>query len=227
MIAARSIFTLVKPALAATSTTPAPTMPLQKIILSPYRAYWNWRTPAYVFVHINKTAGTSITKALDIPFGHYTAQDKIFQLGRAGWDRRESFAVVRNPWDKVVSHYHYRLITGVTGLKDNPVSFPDWVRLVYRDRDPRFLNKPKFFMPQVDWMKSAEGEMAVKTVMRFESLSADFNAFCQRLGLDAQLPHVKQSKRVDFRTYYDDDSAALIAQAFAPDLEAFGYRFDP
>lgn len=202
-------------------------MPLANALLSPYRAWWNLRTPGYVFVHINKTAGTSITKALDIPFGHYTARDKIFQLGRSGWDRRISFAVVRNPWDKVVSHYHYRLITNKTGLATHPIPFPDWVRRVYRDRDPRYLNKPKFFMPQLDWMKSAEGEVVVNEVLRFESLSDDFDRLCQKIGREARLPHVKKSSRIDFRTYYDDDAAALIGQAFAPDLEAFGYRFDP
>ena len=65
----------------------------------------------FVFIHINKTGGSSIAKALNIPSVHRTAQEKIEEIGQKNWDRKLTFTVVRNPWDKVVSLYHYRVKT--------------------------------------------------------------------------------------------------------------------
>ena len=70
----------------------------------------------FVFIHINKTGGTSVSKALNIPLEHKTAIQFIDEMGQAAWDRKLSFVTVRNPWDKVVSHYHHRLQSDHTDL---------------------------------------------------------------------------------------------------------------
>ena len=105
----------------------------------------------YVFIHINKTGGSSVEAALRLPFEHKTALEKEAELGPALWRRKHKFAFVRNPWDKVVSHYHYRVQTNQTGLGDASLSFGDWVRAVYRDRDPRYYDEPRMFVPQWEW----------------------------------------------------------------------------
>ena len=59
----------------------------------------------YIFIHINKTGGTSIERALGGKFQHKTAREKIAELGEAVWQAKFTFAFVRNPWDKMVSQY--------------------------------------------------------------------------------------------------------------------------
>ena len=90
----------------------------------------------FVFIHINKTGGSSVERALKIPFGHETALEKIARMGRTQWDRRFSFTVIRNPWDKVVSHYHFRVQTNQTNLADNPIQFNEWVKVPLVTWDP-------------------------------------------------------------------------------------------
>lgn len=180
----------------------------------------------FVFIHINKTGGSSIEAALGIPFQHRTAAEVIEDIGVDRWSRRFTFAFVRNPWDKVASHYRYRVRTDQTGLASAGIGFEEWVHLAYGERDPRFYDKPRMFMPQVDWISDASGRVAVDFVGRFESLRDDFQRVCRALGRRADLPHLKRSNRGDYRELYGRDSAEVVARRFAPDLDAFGYTFD-
>ncbi len=179
----------------------------------------------YVFIHINKTGGSSIEKALGISLDHSTALEKYRQLGQSAWQRKFVFTVVRNPWDKVVSHYHYRVKTNQTGLGSQPIPFPEWLQACYVERNPAYYDEPRMFMPQKQWLVDEQGNMLVEFIGRFEQLGDDFARVCTRLNLDAQLGHAKPSSRGSYRQYYDAESEALVRDCFAEDLEAFGYEF--
>lgn len=180
---------------------------------------------SFVFIHINKTGGTSVAHALRIPFEHRTALEKRAELGPKRWSRRFKFAFVRNPWDKVVSHYSYRTRTNQMQMGAQPVDFNDWVRLSYGEQRPTYYDKPRMFMPQLRWLCDAHGELLVDFVGRFEQIEHDFHAICQCLGRTASLPHLKPSPREDYRSYYAPDTLAIVAEWFADDIERFGYRF--
>lgn len=179
----------------------------------------------FVFIHINKTGGSSIEKALKLPLEHKTAQEKIKELGDKNWSNKFTFAVVRNPWDKVVSHYHYRVQTNQTNLGNNPINFKDWVRLAYGEQNPTYYDQPKMFMPQFDWIADNEGRILVNFVGQFENLTEDFNYVCKKLNKTVELQHYKASKRGSYRDYYDDKTIEIIAHWFSKDLEKFEYKF--
>ena len=67
-------------------------------------------------------------------------------------------------------------------------------------------------------------QLAVNRILRFESLEKDFGSLMLELQMDTRLPHVKVSNRKSYREYYDDTTAEIVADAFAPDLEQFGYE---
>jgi chondroitin 4-sulfotransferase 11 len=180
----------------------------------------------FVFVHINKTAGSSIESALRLPFQHRTALEWRALLGKERWERRFSFAIVRNPWDKVASHYYYRVKTDQTALGTDPLDFNTWVKRAYGERDPRLYDKPKMFMPQADWISDEAGRRIVEFVGRFERLEEDFRTICRRIGVQAALPHEKASANRDYRRGYTPDAAEVVARRFARDIEEFGYAFD-
>jgi hypothetical protein len=184
--------------------------------------YWD----SFVFIHINKTGGSSIERALNLPFEHKTALEKRKELGLRQWEKKFKFAVIRNPWDKVVSHYHYRVQTNQTNLGNEPPGFQKWVRLTYGCQDSIYYDKPKMFMPQWKWLSDCHGKLIVDHICRFENLADDFRGVCQKIGKDPiNLPHLKASKRGSYRDYYDDPTAKIVKNWFRLDIEKFEYQF--
>lgn len=183
----------------------------------------------FVFIHINKTGGTSVGRAIGLPIkDHLTAREVIARIGRERWNEAFTFAVVRNPWDKAVSLYEYRRKKDRTGLTSEGVSFHDWVRWTMGPgQDPRYYNNPLSFQPQVEWLKDDEGAVSLDVIARFERLSEDFERIKRAIGIDADLPRLNATRRKDYRSYYDAETAAIVARWFADDIERFGYRFDP
>lgn len=181
----------------------------------------------FVFIHINKCGGTSIERALGIPvLNHDTAMYRLKKIGKKRWDACWKFAFVRNPFDKVVSHYEYRRLTNQTDMGTCPISFDEWVELAYADKNTRYYDKQKMFMPQKEWITNEEDEIIVDFVGRFESIRKDFQVVCEALDLNTTLPHVKSTRRRQhFRSYYSQRSRAIIENHFRVDLEQFGYEF--
>ena len=179
-----------------------------------------------IFIHINKTGGSSIEKALGLPFQHLTAKEIIAGYGKKLWDETFKFTVVRNPWDKVASHYHYRVITNQTGLGENPVGFNEWVGMTYGAKDPRYYDNPRMFMPQVNWITDDDGHIPMDYILRFEHLESNFTTLCEKLGTSATLPCLKSSNRDDYRMYYDEVSVDTVGKWFSRDIEMFDYLFE-
>lgn len=194
-------------------------------MITSYRKFLAKYYYKFVFIHINKTGGSSIEKALNLPFEHKTAKEKIDELGQDLWLKKISFSVIRNPWDKVVSHYHYRVKTNQTGMGDKHIDFNSWVKLSYGEKDIRYYDQPKMFMPQVEWLKNSDGQVCVMKILRFESIESDFNNLMKELGLKASLPHLKKTDHRNYVDYYDNESRKIVKEVFAEDIEFFGYLF--
>jgi chondroitin 4-sulfotransferase 11 len=183
-----------------------------------------WRS--FVFIHINKTAGSSIEKALGLRFGHETAGDKIERMGTDRWASKFSFAFVRNPWDRAVSHYHYRVRSNQHGLDASDLDFRSWIRQVYGEHNPAYRDNERMFMPQRRWLTDSDDRIAVSYVGRYEHLQSDFDEIRARINRGGSLPQLKQSGRSHYRDYYDHHTRDIVADAFEEDIRAFDYSFD-
>lgn len=192
---------------------------------SPLRAGPNG---SFVFIHINKCAGTSVGKALGLPKKqHLTALEVIAEIGEPAWREAFKFTIVRNPWDKVVSHYKHRIKTNQTRMGEQPITFKDWVAATYSGRrEPAYYDQPKMFQQQVEWLKNRKDKVEIDYVGRFEDMSGSFAEIARRIGVDATLPHLNRTESSDFRSYYDDATIGMIARWFADDIAQFEYRFD-
>lgn len=186
----------------------------------------------FVFIHINKTGGLSIAKAIGLPEKrhlkrHLTVTDVTDIIGKKQFEKAIAFTVVRNPWSKVVSHYKYRVKTNQCNMKDNFIDFDKWVLKTYGpEKDSFYYDTPLMFSQQVDWLKDENGKVVVDHIIKFENLQEDYKKIAIELGTNPELPHINATKKDDYRGYYDEQTKGLIAKCFKDDIDRFGYSFE-
>lgn len=157
---------------------------------------------------------------------HLSSKEVINIIGQEKWNSAETFSVIRNPWDKVVSHYLYRVSTNQTSLRDQHLPFTEWVKRTYgQNKDPFYYDKPKMFQTQSDWLNNDDGELAVKHLLRFENLCEDFKAFAPKINCSSELPHLNKTQNIDYRSLYNDEASDIVAQWFKEDINRFNFSF--
>jgi hypothetical protein len=131
--------------------------------------------------------------------------------------------LVRNPWDRLVSYHRWLLAQSF--------AHPAVARAKTHDFSG-FLNHPQTRMSLMLWpysayLRDAAGEERTAMFMRLEHLGEDLPPFEAHLGFRLALPRVNASARpADWRPFYSETDAALVAELCASDIARFGYRFD-
>lgn len=207
----------------------------------------------FIFVHIPKTGGTALSLALearamkdDILIGdtpkararrgrYKTAhsQGRLWKhstlsdiQGLVTAEETASFftlAMVRNPWDRAVSYYHW--------LRAQAFAHPA-VGLAKSHDFSGFLNHPQTqtafrLWPYAAYLRDGLGAERASLFIRLEHFANDVAPFEAHLGFRLALPQENSSDRDrDWRRYYSDVDAQLIADLCAPDIGRFGYGFD-
>lgn len=136
------------------------------------------------------------------------------------WSSYFKFAFVRNPWERFVSYCAF----------------------MYRQqqlfqRDPKntmraVLNSPEHrqrvvFRPQSEFLCDESDRVMLDFVGRHESLQADFDTICNRIGIPlAQLGRANESEHGPWRDYYDATLKAQVAELYRRDIEIFNFKFD-
>ena len=185
-----------------------------------------------VFVHIPKTAGTSVTNAL---FGSGTPGHlplSWFQhIEPEKFAEYFKFAFVRNPWDRLVSGYTY-----MVGKDSKGRDTAEWIAFLkqfasFEDFVLRWVNEEnverhKTFVPQYRFVYDKHGLLSLDFIGRYENLREDYQRICDTLGGGEPLPHANKSERIDYRQYYSARTHDIVARVYAKDIELFNFTFD-
>ena len=177
--------------------------------------YWMTRSLALVGIHVNHYAPYRMKKFRT----HTPAAVLQRQLPAEVFADLFKFAFVRNPWDLLVSSYHY--LREKVGHHRGPVASRLQSFAAYAAYEIR-----RGKMSQSAMLTGHDGRLLVDFVGRFESLADDFAYACRRIGVEMDLPRANSSRHADYRSYYDDRLAAEVGRFFAADVERFGYAFD-
>lgn len=138
------------------------------------------------------------------------------------------FVIVRNPWDLQVSSYHH-IRREKPEVLDGVNSFGDFLKRKFDPERPYNYMLDISAERQHEYITDLRGNVIVDFMGRYESLADDFHTICQRIGIPTPaLPHLrKATDRKDYRRYYTDQLAELVAEHYRRDLEILGYTFDP
>lgn len=196
----------------------------------------------FIFVHIPKTGGTSIADP-DYSQGGRGAlidclgKDDIMQQGhvraaglrdRIGedWNHFFKFTFVRNPWDRLVSLYHYFLQDAEKRASDLGRRIAQCLDFASFCRQLDELNLDPHFDQQVSYMIDYEGDLIIDYIARFEALEAEYRKICVHLGIPArELPHYRRSEHCDYRSYYDDECREIVLKKYRDDIKLLQYEF--
>ncbi len=193
------------------------------------------RQHSALFVHVPKAAGLSVYQALDMdrpPDTHATAT--ACQIAdQAFFDNAFKFAVVRNPWDRLVSAYHYLSQASAfpqdqEWAKKRLSSAPDFasfMRLMARPWRRNQIMGWRHFLPQTCFLQVRHVN-AMDLLIPFESLDDGLADVGARIGVKLTPAYANRSKRGDYRRYFSDEDAELIAHIYAKDIALTGARFD-
>ncbi|MFZ1622445.1 sulfotransferase family 2 domain-containing protein, partial [Dokdonella sp.] len=130
------------------------------------------------------------------------------------------FAFVRNPFDRFISYCAF-MSRNNGQFEANPQAF---MRFIIRDRPPL---QHILFRPQHEMLCDADGRLAMDQLGRVETMQADYDAICARIGIPSlALEQVNASRHRHYGEYYDDELRERVAAMYARDLELLGYRFE-
>ncbi len=211
------------------------------------------RQRRFIFVHVPKTGGTAFMLAYearaakdDILIGdtpkararagrwkgvktagrvwkHSTLADVVGLVSLQEIEEFQTVTLVRNPWDRLVSYYHWLRVQGFA----HPA-----VGLAKAHEFSGFLNHPQTvaslrLWPYCAYLRLPSGAEKPSLFIRLEHYAEDAKPLEAHLGFALPLGRVNESERArDWRGYYSDRDAALVAEICAEDIARFGYRFE-
>ena len=216
----------------------------------------------FIFIHIPKCAGTSIENALSSyckkGFLGYDKKLKGFKqhanchellthnyITSEMCDSFFKFAFVRNPWDRCVSQYIWRIKKGgnfVNGqhMKCQKRIFihPNFNQKFVRNNVTflrQFLEKDfpwqemsfeQHMRPQVEFIYDCT-KTKLDFIGKFENINNDFSYVCNKLiGEQVELPHAnKSSNNQNYKQYYDNYTKDLVSEFYYEDIKEFNYTF--
>jgi hypothetical protein len=147
-------------------------------------------------------------------YRHMPASEVQKRVTRAVWNNYFKFCVERNPWDKVLSHYHMHAVR-----EGGSLSFDD------------YLARGRFPINYFRYTDRSGTKTIVDRILRYENLIAELSEVFAQLNIpfDGTLGVTAKSEyRTDRRPYqevFNDPQRRIVEKAFAKEIELHGYRF--
>ncbi len=189
-----------------------------------------------VFVHIPRTAGTSIEMLLEdsssickreqwgsfnAPLNHLTLAQLVEGnfISEMEMDLYFKFTIVRNPWDRIVSECFCPYIRNL--FKDCK-TITEKIELACSFAESGYGGH---FLKQTKFIDSSN--VSLDFIGRYENLSQDMNFLLNKIDQPQMtFEEKKDSIRSRYQEYYDPHTRKLVEKTYADEIELFGYCFE-
>lgn len=193
-----------------------------------------------LFIHIPKTAGTTIECALDMHHEECLYARKKYEdflvcpqhltlsnlekTHPAIVENSQIFTVVRNPYDRIVSEFEYikRLYPKTWAKQYFDFEFEEFVKIcVTLPPDKRMYAYDGHLESQYSYI---EGNDSAKVhVFKFEKLNECFDWIKVQTNEDLSFGHEIKTERLPCKEYFTSTTKKLIDEFYSIDFEKFDY----
>ena len=140
-----------------------------------------------------------------------------------------TLAVIRNPYDRMVSMYFFAQKTKLNGVYD--VDFLNFLQ--FCEHFQELSSDPHFFH---GWTQKSfiefQGNVLVDNLISFENLQKDFDKFLYRFDLKdfykktrARLKKENSTEHENYKQYYCSESKKIVENIWGEDVDYFLYNF--
>lgn len=181
----------------------------------------------YLFIHVPKAAGSSISKALygkKIP--HFKALE--FEKHYKNFNTKYKFAFVRNPLDRAISCYNFLSTLGTQqvtihkGYKYKTVkdlTFEEFTNVFLTD-DSRY--KDVTLLKQADFVTNSTGNIIVDDIYKFEDFDCEIKRLSKNIGINLKVGNDNISKKRN-DVVITEIAKKNVEEYYKIDYELFGY----
>lgn len=160
-----------------------------------------------------KTDSLKDTKYLkSMPTSHCTLSQAVEIMGKQILEN-PTFAVCRNPYDRMVSMYHNAL-KEKHNKKLGVTNFEQFVDFCMNEDTIASLSQSDYLDLDI-----------YVDILRFENLQKDWKTFLikHKIAINPRLPHKHKSNRKDWKSYYNTSIKEKVAQLWRNDFTRFNY----
>lgn len=180
-----------------------------------------------LFIHIPKNAGNSIRQSIETynECMQLTAHARITKLKQEINSNAMTFAVIRNPWDRLVSSFHYIKKGGSGNVWDlkcqekikEYLTFKSFIKgrgILKVKNDTHFVSQSWFIDEPLD------------CTISYENLSVSYGQFVSENNLKVKpLCKINQSNHKHYKQYYDQEMIQIVRDIYKEDVEKFKYEY--
>lgn len=144
------------------------------------------------------------------------------------WNSYFKFCFVRNPWDRIVSHYFSSTqgdVHGRTYEFARGMSFDQFIeRHVMTEKENKhvFPNRCLMCKDLSTWYSG------VDYIGRFENYEESIYDIFRKVGINEEpvIHHLNTTQHEDYRNYYNDRTVMMVYEKYRDEIEYLGYDFE-
>ena len=192
-------------------------------------------TKKILFIHIPKTAGTSVNHVLSsngynewIREDRFNYHDPYFVLQKnnltLNWDNCFIFSIVRNPFTRTFSSFKF-----FNKINELSISFSQYLHLCSLGKNSGVKAKEEFwrtsmiFYPQSLFLYSMKGKLKKDNIYRFENLNPLKRKISTYLNKKIDFPFLNMGNKNDYYKDYTPPNIEKVKEIYSIDFENFNY----